>query len=80
MDINSFKIRPTKHFLFGWMRKWRYDEEDLKKLLENAYKIEKIGEYKYGSYTRAKGKSRKLIFIKDDENKEIVVITGAEGR
>ena len=31
-------------------------------------------------YIRAKGKSRKLILIKDDEYKEVFIITGAEGK
>lgn len=80
MDIKNYKILPTKHFVTGWMKKWNYDEEDLKHLLENAYKTEKVGKYKYEAYIRTKGKSRKLIFIKDDDNQEITIIIGAEGR
>lgn len=49
-------------------------------MIEHAYKIEKMNKKKYETYTRVKGKSRKLIFIKDDELKEIFVITGAEGK
>jgi len=62
------------------MRKWDYDIYSIKNALENAYKIEKVGKNKYESYTREKGKSRKLIFVKDDDFKEIFIITGAEGR
>lgn len=80
MDISNYKILPSKHFVLGWMRKWDYNEEDLRNLLEDAYKVEKVGKYKYEAYIRAKGKSRKLILIKDDEAKEILIITGAEGR
>jgi len=80
MDIIGYKIRPSKHFMQTWMRKWDYDIYSLKDTLENAYKVEKIGKNKYESYTRTKGKSRKLIFVKDDEYKEIFIITGAEGK
>jgi len=80
MDIAGYKIRPSKHFILTWMRKWDYDVDALKNLLEKAYKIEKVGKHKYESYTTTKGKSRKLIFIKDDEYKEIFIITGAEGK
>lgn len=56
------------------------DSDLLKKALETAYKIDKVGKYKFESYTRMKGKSIKLIFVKDEENKDIIVITGAEGK
>jgi len=48
--------------------------------LENAYKTDKVGKNKYEAYVRTKGKSRKLIFIKDEEYKEIFIIMGAEGK
>lgn len=80
MDVAEYKIRPSKHFVIGWMRKWDCNIEDLKSMIENAYEMEKINKTKYETYTRVKGKSRKLIFIKDDELKEIFVITGAEGK
>lgn len=80
MDINGYKIRPSKHFILTWMRKWDYDVDSLRSAIENAYRVEKVGKYKYEAYTKTKGKSRKLIFIKDEEFKDIFVITGAEGK
>ena len=80
MDISKYKIRPSKHFILTWMRKWDYDIISLKEMLEKPYKTEKVGKNKYELYTRIKGKSKKLIFIKDEENKEIFIITGAEGK
>lgn len=62
------------------MRKWDYNIENLREFLENAYKTEKVGKYKYECYNRSKGKSRKLILIKDEEYKEIFIITGGEGK
>lgn len=62
------------------MRKWDYDIYSLRDALESAYKVNKVGKYKYESYTRVKRKSRKLIFVKDEVYKEIFVITGAEGK
>jgi len=80
MDINGYKIRPSKHFILTWMRKWDYEIYTLKDVIEKAYKIDKVGRQKYEIYIRAKGKSRKLILIKDDEYKEVFIITGAEGK
>ena len=80
MNTSDYKIRPSKHFILTWMRKWDYDIYLLRDALENACKVNRIGKNKYESYTRAKGKSRKLIFIKDEEYKEIFIITGAEGK
>ena len=80
MDIHGYKIRPSKHFILTWMRKWDYDVDSLRSAIDNAYRVEKVGKYKYEAYTKTKGKSRKLIFIKDEEFKDIFVITGAEGK
>ncbi len=79
MDIQGYKIRPSKHFILTWMRKWDYNIDTLQKALAESYRIDKVGKNKYEAYTRSKGKSRKLIFIKDDSGKEIFIITGAEG-
>ena len=80
MDITGYKIRPSKHFIISWMRRWNYTLDELRSAIENAYKIEKNGKYKYEAYTRVKNGSRKIIFIKDDEYKDILIITGAEGK
>ena len=80
MNLSNYKIRPSKHFILTWMRKWDYDIHSLKNTLENAYKIDKVGRNKYEAYIRTKRKSRKIIFIKDEEYKEIFIITGAEGK
>lgn len=80
ISFQEYKIRPSKHFILGWMRKWGWDENDLRNALEGNYKLEKVGKYKYEAFTKAKGKSRKIIFILDQEYKEIFIITGAEGR
>lgn len=79
MNTKEYRIRPSKHFIVTWMRKWDYDTIALQNAIENAYKTEKVGKYKFEAYFRAKGKNRKLIFIKDDHSKEIFIITGAEG-
>ena len=80
MDITNYKIRPSKHFILGWMRKWDYGIETLRSALENAYQVDKVGKNKFEAYIHTKRKSRKLIFIKDEEYKEIFIITGAEGK
>lgn len=80
MNLGEYKIRPSKHFITTWMRKWDYDIYSLKRDLEDAYKVDKVGKSKYESYVRVKGKSRKLVFIKNEEYKEIFIITGAEGK
>jgi len=77
MNVQNFKIRPSKHFVLGWMRKWNYDIEALQNFLEKA-EIEKVGKNKYEAYIHTKGKSRKIIFVMDEERKEIFIITGTE--
>lgn len=79
MDVSGYQIRPTKHFMAGWMRRWRYTIDDLYLAFENAYKVEKVGKRKYEVYFREKGKSRKLICTKNEKYKDSIIITGAEG-
>ena len=80
MDLSNYKIRPSKHFILTWMRKWDYDTNGLRDALNNAYKINKVGKNKYEAYIRTKNKSRKFIFVRDEEYKEIFIITGTEGK
>lgn len=80
MDISNYKIRPSKHFILTWMRKWDYDIQSLREAITTAKKIEKVGKIKYEAYISTKKGGRKLIFIKDDEYKELFIITGAEGK
>lgn len=80
MDISNYKIMASKHFTLTWMRKWDFDNDALRSSLENAYKLEKVGKNKYEANFRHKGKSKKLIFVVDEEYKEVFIITGAEGK
>ena len=80
MDTSGYRIRPSKHFIKTWMRKWDNDINALRRSIETAYKTDKVGKHKYEAYTRKKGGSRKLIFVKDEETKETFIIAGAEGK
>ena len=80
INFDDYKIRPSKHFLKNWMRKWLLETELLKEILKRNYKLDKVGRYKYEAYIRRKEKSIKIIFILDEEYKEIFIITGAEGK
>ncbi len=80
MDIKGCEIRPTKHFALSWMRKWGYDIPALTNAIQKATRIDKVGKSKYEAYVQLKHGGIKIIFIKDEETKQIIVITGAEGR
>ncbi|MDP6293442.1 MAG: hypothetical protein QF486_06780 [Candidatus Woesearchaeota archaeon] len=80
MDTKGYNIRPSKHFITKWMRNWDCDVQKLRQSLEEAHKVDKVGKTKYEAYSRIGGKSRKIIFVKDDEFKDIFIITGAEGK
>lgn len=80
IEFSDYQIRPSKHFILGWMRKWSWDLTDLKNALDESYRLEKVGKCKYELYTKNKGKSKKIIFVVDEDYKEIFIITGAEGK
>lgn len=79
LDFDKLEIKPTKHFALGWMRKWGFDITDIRNVLKEA-KIEKIGKIKYEAYFSHKNKGKKLIFIINEEEKKLLIITGAEGK
>lgn len=80
MQTKGYEIRPSKHFILGWMRRWNYDIPSLRNALERSLEVKQVGKDKYEVYFKSKNKSRKIICIKDDANKEIFIITGAEGK
>lgn len=82
MNFDDFELRPSKHFRNTWMLKWNLDMQDLRVSLREAYKMGKVGKYKYEAYTKYKseGKSRKIIFAVNEIDKIIYIITGAEGK
>lgn len=77
--FDNYHIRPSKHFVLSWMRKWDWDIYSIRNALNKA-DIRKVGRNKFEAYITAKSKTRKLIFVKYDDIKQIFIITGAEGR
>lgn len=76
--FEEYKIRPSKHFVLGWMRKWDWDIHSIRAALERA-NIKKVGKNKFEAHVRVKQKTRKLIFVRYEDIKELFIITGAEG-
>lgn len=75
-DIDKCKIEPSKHFRNDYMRTWNWDMFDLREAIKNAYKIDKVGKRKYEAYIR-KGGEKKIIFVYDNDDDLIFVISGA---
>lgn len=73
-DIDNCEIILTKHFRNDYMRKWGWDIYDLREAIKNAYKIDKFGKSKYEIYTKKSG-NKKIIFVYDDFDKTILVIS-----
>ena len=76
-DIDDVSIDVSKHFRNTWMRKWDWDQSDLREALRGAYKVSKVGRDKWEVLTRKKGE-KKLVRVYDEQNKEVFVITGTE--
>ena len=78
-DLQNWNIRPSKHFVMGWMKKWDWTTDSIRTAIEMAHRIDKVGKTKYEAHTHQGKGSKKIIFVKDEERREIFVITGAEG-
>jgi hypothetical protein len=61
------------------MRKWDWDMHDLIDATETCHKVEQRGKMKLNVWTR-KGGSKKLVLAYYPDEREVLVITGTEGR
>ncbi len=60
------------------MRKWDWDQVDLREALREAHRVSRVGERKWEIFVRKKG-HKKLVVVYDARHDEVFVITGSEG-
>ncbi len=77
-DVDKVHIEVTKHFRNTWMRKWGWDQFDLRDAVREAHQVQKAGRRKWEVSVRKKGEKKLVIAYEADVN-EVLVITGAEG-
>ena len=77
-DIDKVHIDVSVHFRNTWMRRWNWDQFDLREAIREAYKVQRSGKSKWEIYVRKKGE-KKLVLAYQREFDEVFVITGAEG-
>ena len=77
-DIDRVSIVVSKHFRNTWMRRWGWDQVDLREALREAYKVSKAGKVKWEVFIHKRG-NKKLVIVYDEQTGEVFVITGAEG-
>jgi len=77
-DIDKVHIYVSKHFRNTWMRKWDWDQIDLREAFRTSYKVSRVGTRKREIFVRKKG-HKKLVVAYDSEYDEVLVITGSEG-
>lgn len=78
-DIDICIIEMSKHFRNKYMRRWGWDVLDLREAIKHAYKVEKVRKKKYEIYTKKQG-SKKVIFVYEQADKTMFIISGAEGK
>jgi hypothetical protein len=77
-DPDEVRIEPSKHFRNLMMRKWDWDQNDLRDSLRRPVRVVPRGRRKLEVWVR-KGGSKKLILSYSREDKLVLVITGTEG-
>jgi len=60
------------------MRKWDWDQTDLREALRDALRVLRVGKGKWEIFVQKKGQ-KKLVVAYDAEYDEVFVITGSEG-
>ena len=77
-DIDKASIVVSKHFRNTWMRKWGWDQFDLREALRDSHRTSETGRGKWEVFIRKKGE-KKLVMIYDAQTNEVFIITGTEG-
>jgi hypothetical protein len=77
-DIDGVSIDVSRHFRNTWMRKWGWDQVDLREALRESDRVSKVGKEKWEVFVRKKGEKKRVI-VDDERTEEVFVITGAEG-
>ena len=77
-DVDHVHIDVGKHFRNTRMRKWDWDQYDLREAMREAYKVSRAGKGKWEIFVRKKG-PKKLVIAYEAGTDEVFVITGAEG-
>jgi len=77
-DIDTVKIRVTKHFALKYLSRWDWDTYILKEAIKTAYNTEKIGKEKYEIYISKSGFKKVITVFYSTEN-ELLCISGSEG-
>jgi len=77
-DIDKVHVYESKHFRNAWMRKWDWDQADVREGLRAAHRVSRVGKGKWEIFVRKKG-HKKLVVVYDAEYDEVFVITGSEG-
>ena len=72
------RLRIAKHFRNTKMRKWDWDDHDLREALQYAHRVERRGKEKFEVWVRKDG-SKKLVLVYDRGIDMVFVITGTEG-
>jgi len=77
-DIEKVRVYVSKHFRNTWMRKWDWDQIDLREAFREAHRVSPVGTRRWEIFIRKKG-HKKLVVVYDSEHDEVFVITGSEG-
>ena len=77
-DIDRIHVYVSKHFRNIWMRKWDWDQTDLREALRDPLRVLRVGKGKWENFVQKKG-DKKLVIAYDAEYDEVFVITGSKG-
>jgi len=77
-DIDRVHVYVSKHLRNTGMRKWDWDQTDLREALRDVFRVSRVGREKWEMFVQKKG-HRKLVIAYDAESDEVFLITGSEG-
>ena len=77
-DLDEVSIDVSKHFRNTWMRKWDWDQVDLREAIRATHRVSRVGKNKWKLFVRKRGE-KKLVIVYEAGPGEVFVITGSEG-
>ena len=77
-DLERCHLKVSKHLRNTRLRTWGWDYHDVRDALRQAYRLKRLGRRKFEAWVQKDG-SKKLIFVYDEAEDCVFVITATEG-
>jgi hypothetical protein len=77
-DPDEVSIDVSKHFRNAWMRKWDWDQVELREAIRATHRVSRVAKNKWELFVRKRGEKKPVIIYESGPG-EVFIVTGSEG-